>query len=139
VREINLIVIHCSDSDVSTHDDISVIRKWHVQERGWKDVGYHYFITKSGDIQLGRYEDVAGAHAQGFNSHSIGICLSGKKQFSERQFFMAARLISGLMLRYGLTLLDIVPHNQLNTGKSCPNFDLSKIKKHIQIIDRSRG
>ena len=43
-RTVDRVFIHCSDSDWKHHDDISVIRKWHVDENGWGDVGYHYFM-----------------------------------------------------------------------------------------------
>ena len=53
-RTVDKVFIHASDSDWKHHDDISVIRKWHVDENGWGDVGYHYFIKRNGTIQKGR-------------------------------------------------------------------------------------
>ncbi|TLX78397.1 hypothetical protein E9993_01580 [Labilibacter sediminis] len=81
-----ILVVHCSDSDYKTHDDISVIRKWHVEERNFVDVGYHFFIKKDGTIQKGRKLKVNGAHCRGINSKSWGVCLSGKSNsFTQAQ------------------------------------------------------
>lgn len=124
MRKVNLIVIHCSDSDNQAHDNIETIRKWHVQERGWKDVGYHYFIRKDGTVHAGRSEDVIGAHVAGHNRGSLGICLSGRNLFTSGQMESLGRLCRDLTLRYGLEKKDIVAHNDLDPGKTCPNFDL---------------
>ena len=58
--------------------DIGVdeIRRWHLA-RGWRDIGYHFVITRDAAIQHGRDRDEIGAHAIGRNHESIGICLVG--------------------------------------------------------------
>lgn len=132
ITDITIIVVHCSDSDNPAHDDISVIREWHM-ERGWEDVGYHYLIQKSGKIQIGRSLYTVGAHVNGHNFESIGICLSGKKDFTEEQFKTAARIIDSLYTgipnlkpKYG-----VLPHRFLDSKKTCPNFEMSRILTHI--------
>lgn len=125
-RKINKLIIHCSDSDVSTHNNISVIREWHLL-RGFNDVGYHYFINWEGDIQVGRSEDVVGAHCEGQNANSIGICLQGRSRFTSVQFYNVKILILDLLKRYNLTVKDVYPHNYFNKAKTCPNFDISNV------------
>ena len=85
-RTVDRVFIHASDSDWKHHDDISVIRKWHVDENGWGDVGYHYFIKKNGTIQKGRNLEFTPSSQKGHNSRTISICLHGKERFTERQF-----------------------------------------------------
>jgi hypothetical protein len=120
--------MHCSGTDRT--DDIESIRYWH-KWIGWKDIGYHFFIDKSGSIHLGRPINFVGAHAKGYNSFTIGICLSGSSDFKEAQFIAATFLIDTLA-----TMLEnkstpwILPHNSLNKHKTCPNFDLSRIAKY---------
>lgn len=75
MRKINKVILHCSDSDYANHDDIKVIKEWHLA-RKFNDVGYHYFIRKDGLIQKGRDITIIGAHCKGQNKSSIGICLS---------------------------------------------------------------
>src|SRR5678809_728655 len=84
MRKINKIIVHCSDSDVKGHDDISIIRGWHVNERNFNDVGYHYFIKWNGTIQTGRALDIVGAHCYGHNKDSIGCLLYTSDAADER-------------------------------------------------------
>jgi N-acetylmuramoyl-L-alanine amidase len=130
MREINRIILHCSDSDFAHHDDISVIRKWHVDERGWSDVGYHYFIKKDGTIQNGRPIEKVGAHAKPWNTGSIGICLGGKYEFSDEQFMALGDLVCGLIFRFNVKDENIIGHCDVpGSGKTCPNFDVEDFKE----------
>lgn len=125
LRKINWVLVHCSDSDHSEHDDIKVIESWHLQ-RGWKKVGYHYFIRKDGTIENGRDEAEVGAHVKNHNKDSIGICLHGKEKerFTPAQFNSLEILLIDILSRHGLDKGDILGHKDLDPGKTCPNFDL---------------
>ena len=126
-RAIRKIIIHCSDSDHDHHDDIEVIRGWHVNERGWSDVGYHFFIKRNGDIQEGRALSIAGAHVRGHNEDSIGICLHGRNEFTQAQFNSLRQLMQSLYFEFGLTINDVYGHCDFDQNKTCPNFDYKKI------------
>lgn len=128
MREINKIIIHCSDSDYGHHDNIEVIRYWH-KKRGWKDVGYHYVILKSGEIKVGRPLHMQGAHCKGQNRNSIGICLTGKNTFSSEQFIALGIICKELCDQFGLEYTDIYPHNYYDNGKTCPNFTMNLFDK----------
>jgi hypothetical protein len=139
MRKINLIVIHCSDSDNPKHDNLATIDSWH-KVRGFirklipgdatnklnKSIGYHYLITKNGSVLPGRDPREIGAHAQNHNSNSIGICLTGKTEFTKEQFISAKQLVTKLLDLYKLETKDVMGHNCLNNGKTCPNFDVNK-------------
>jgi len=45
--------------------------------RGFKCCGYHYNITRDGQLHRGRPKEMIGAHARRYNAHSIGICYEG--------------------------------------------------------------
>lgn len=124
MRKIDLIVLHCSASDNSKHDNLKVIRDWHVFDRGFSDVGYHFIITKDGKVHTGRPIERAGAHCKGYNRNSIGICLTGLNKFSQAQFDACRELVNELILEFGLTVIDVLPHNQFNKNKTCPNFNI---------------
>ncbi len=130
------IVLHCADTRVMVHDDVSVIRKWHVL-RGFKDIGYHIYIRYNGTVQKGRDESVIGAHALKFNTDSIGICLFGRNEFQNDQFRTLAKECRRLMEKYDIPIDMIVGHGDL-TGKLladgvtlCPGFDVDWFKKHF--------
>ena len=71
------IVIHCSATKPSMDVDAETIRNWHVNERGWRDIGYHKVIKRNGDVEDGRDVRDSGAHAAGYNSKSVGVCMVG--------------------------------------------------------------
>ena len=70
------IIIHCSATKVTNNVSLEEITKWH-KAQGFKNIGYHYYITKDGTIHKGRDEKLYGAHTIGYNSNSIGICYEG--------------------------------------------------------------
>ena len=52
------------------------LRECHLQ-RGFRDIGYHFYITRDGVLHHCRPVSEIGAHVRGFNRHSIGICYEG--------------------------------------------------------------
>jgi hypothetical protein len=123
MREINKIIIHCSDSDIPSHDNIDAVRQWHM-DRGWNGVGYHFFIQKNGNIEEGRPLVIAGAHCKGHNKDSVGICLSGKKEFTDAQMDSLYSLVQKLCSDHYIHPRSVYPHNKFNKNKTCPNFEL---------------
>ncbi len=57
------------------------IQLFHVQGNGWNDIGYNFLVDRFGTIYEGRFggvdRNVIGAHAQGFNTGSVGVALLG--------------------------------------------------------------
>lgn len=75
-RKVDLIVIHCSASKETVNYTFDQCKKDHAA-RGFKQCGYHRFISKDGTIHIGRPFDMIGSHVAGSNAHSIGICYEG--------------------------------------------------------------
>lgn len=126
IRQIAKIILHCSDSDNIEHDNIEVIRQWH-KSRGFNDVGYHFFIRSSGQIEIGRPIYKIGAHCLSHNFNSIGVCLSGKTNFSNDQFHATYILIRDLLARFKLSRYAVFPHNYFDKKKTCPNFEIDEL------------
>lgn len=125
MRSINLIVIHCADTPPSMDIGVKELREWHIKDRGWKDVGYHYVIRRNGVVEFGRNVEVVGAHAAGHNAHSIGICLVGGKpqaNFTLEQWASLAKLVKGLKFTYKNA--EVLGHCELDPNKTCPQFDV---------------
>ena len=76
MRKIDLIIIHCSASRANRNFTVEDLEACH-KARGLKSIGYHYYITKDGEIYPCRPEEMNGAHAKHYNAHSIGICYEG--------------------------------------------------------------
>lgn len=126
MRLINKVIVHCSDTPSTMDIGVSEIRKWHVDDNGWSDVGYHYVIRRDGTTEVGRQESVKGAHCYGHNSDSIGICLVGRDEFNREQFYSLKQLIEELELRYDL--IEVTGHYRYSS-KSCPNFNVEEWRK----------
>lgn len=136
LRKIDLIVLHCSDSDNPRHDNVETIRQWHT-ERGFTgpdgiegtedDIGYHFVITKDGKEHPGRDVSQVGAGVKGHNANSIHICLTGRlrTQFTPEQFKTLRKTLDRLFTDHGLDWKSVRLHNQLDKGKTCPNFTLA--------------
>ena len=128
----NKITLHCSDSpDENDKISVSDIRAWHLQ-RGWKDVGYHYVICRSGTIQKGRPDTEVGAHVEGHNTGNLGICLVGRHRFTREQFASLRILLDRLMVQYPtIPTSEIYGHYQFDTaikqGKTCPGMQMPKV------------
>lgn len=128
----DLIVIHCAATKPTMDIGLREIRQWHVQ-RGWLDVGYHYIIRRDGRIEEGRPRDAVGAHVEGHNSTSLGICLVGgidatgkpEDNFTHEQWAS----LEGLVWEASTVWYQdarIVGHRDLDSGKACPSFDVKQ-------------
>lgn len=124
-RKVTKIFIHCSASDVKSHDNLETIRKWHVEENKWSDVGYHYFITKDGVIHNARPVEKIPAAQKGHNKGSIAICLSGNNEFTEKQFKSLYVVCLDISKEYAHKI-KIFGHKDVETSKSCPNFEVKE-------------
>lgn len=131
MRSIKRIIVHCSDSNVEHHDNAKTIKEWHLL-RGFRDIGYHAVVTKKG-IEAGRPYDMQGAHCEDHNEDSIGICFTGRDNFTDHQLTIGANYIHSLCKRFDIPLNRIFPHKQFNYSKTCPNFNVDK-----EIIGRIR-
>lgn len=140
MRKIDLIVIHCADTDNGHSFTVKDIDAWH-RERGWRrgiswrekqnpeltSIGYHYVIYLDGSIHTGRHVDEVGAHAAGKNSNSIGVCMIGRNKFTGDQWNALKSLTDSLLTKYPEAA--IRGHRDLpNVVKDCPGFDVSTWK-----------
>lgn len=120
----NKIVIHCSDSP-HRGDTAEDIHLWHKQ-RGWDGIGYHYVIDEYGTLETGRPEYWVPAHARGHNENSLAICLIGVDRFTDEQFTTLNKLLKSLMFKYKIRLKNVVGHCDLDSNKTCPNFNVKE-------------
>ena len=75
MRRIDLIVIHCSATRCNQSFPVTDLIRCHADRFGF--TGYHYYITRDGQTYQTRHEQLVGAHAKGYNSHSLGVCYEG--------------------------------------------------------------
>lgn len=140
-REIDKIVIHCSDSTWGCRE---VIHGWHTDPkpngRGWSDIGYHYVIPNGrphlsnsydpewdGFLETGRAIRTIGAHARGANRHGFGICLigTGAGLFTPRQMITLAGAVRSLQVSFDIPDDHVIGHRDIDSRKTCPGFDVA--------------
>ena len=44
MRNIKEIIIHCSATREGQDIPVETIKDWHINSRGWTDIGYHFYI-----------------------------------------------------------------------------------------------
>ena len=77
MRTITLIIIHCSATPEGKSLSAEACRQDHILHRGFRDIGYHFYITRDGEIHRGRALEKIGAHCRNHNTHSVGVCYEG--------------------------------------------------------------
>ena len=107
-------------------------------------IGYHFVIRRDGTVETGRKLDEIGAHVEGHNSESIGICLVGgvekkehavrapngelvslvaKDNFTLDQKHALAMQLTGLLHQFPNA--EVLGHRDFpGVKKDCPCFDV---------------
>lgn len=162
MREVNLIVIHCSATRVDREYTPEQMDADH-QERGFIRAGYHFYIRKNGKVVHFRHVSKAGAHAFGYNANSIGICYEGGLDTTGKaadtrtpeQKSRSEQILKELLIRFPGS--DICGHRDLSNDlngdgvispdewiKMCPCFNareeyrplVEENKKYVKVLAR---
>lgn len=123
-EQVQFLVVHCSATPANRDIGVAEVRAMH-KKQGWRDVGYHYVIRRDGRVEKGRPDSEPGAHVQGYNSKSLGVCLVGgvkpdmsaECNFTAEQFRALRTLLNNLKVTH--------PHAQV-----CGHRDLSPDRNH---------
>ena len=132
MRAIDEIIIHCTGTVPSDGTTVEVVRKYHKEHNGWKDIGYHYLIYLDGSIHQGRPIDQVGAHCKNHNTGTIGVCYVGGLNSSKKpkdtrtvqQVAALRSLVKSLKVVFP-TIKKVSGHNMYD-NKACPCFDVAK-------------
>ena len=135
MRNIDTIIIHCTATrpnwweGKTSQQKVDEVRRWHVEDRGWSDIGYHYLIDRDGTLVEGRPLERTGAHAKGHNTGSVGISLFGghggnvsdhfEDNFTEDQDRALRELMDRLKAEH--PIVKTIGHNEV-ANKACPTF-----------------
>ena len=136
MRLIDEIVVHCTATNAkwyeskSAEDVVTEIRRWHTEERGWSDIGYHAVVHRDGSIAHGR----SGAHVAGRNSTTLGVSLVGGRggvangkfddNFTPEQDASLRKLIDDYKEKYP-AIKKVSGHNDY-ASKACPGFNVGE-------------
>ena len=137
MRKIDKIIIHCSATVEGVNVSTSTIKRWHVQGRGWSDIGYHYIIPLDGEIEYGRELARSGAHCKGENENSIGICYIGGLSDKKRAKDTRTEAQKEALVNILKTLTHIYPKATIHShfeyaNKACPCFNAGEEYAELQ-------
>ena len=131
-----MIVLHCSAVRPGQTSSAKEIDDWHRKRvtHGihWKGIGYHFVVRRDGTVETGRNLAEPGAHVNGHNRYSIGICYEGGLDSAGEccdtrtpEQVRALRELVERMHAYFPQAI-ILGHHDLNPTKPCPGFNAAK-------------
>ena len=143
--KVKWLVVHTSASASAgkvLYPTVDDVRAWH-KAKGWKDIGYHWFIEGSGALKRGRPESLAGAHVMGLNQSSVGVCVSGHGDFAAFTPEQAHTLITLLVdkcVEHGIDESRVIGHREVahvagapDPHKTCPGIliDMNALRLRV--------
>ena len=95
---------------------VRAIQLYHVKGNGWNDIGYNFLVDRFGTVFEGRFggieRNVVGAHAEGFNTGSVGAAVLG--EYSSLAASQKARDSLARLLAWRLDLAHVDPATTLS-------------------------
>lgn len=125
-------IIWHHSADPSTKKQFTKINEYHknrgfpLSSRGFY-VGYHWLVEQDGTAVQSREERELGAHDNGENLDSIGICLAGDFNTqlpSEAQTKAACTLLEQIIKRWHISIVNVEPH-RTDDMTDCPGRNLT--------------
>jgi len=132
-----IVLHHSASADHGTLKNYDNIKRWHVQNNGWRDIGYNWVIERvNGKLVAlpGRSEGDTGAHCPGRNTDGVGVCIVGNFQEtvpSEELYLFVADLCKQIMTRHPIQ--EIGGHRDY-AATACPgkNFDVGRVRQLVK-------
>lgn len=133
------IILHCAATPEGANYTVQTINDWHINQNKWTCIGYNFYIDLYGNIFEGRGERMVGAHCEGHNSNTIGICYCGgmdgnneksKDTRTPEQKESLYVLVDYLLKKYNLFIDNVKPHHAY-AAKACPSFKIETFRKEF--------
>jgi hypothetical protein len=114
-------VVHYSEGP--TTDTPRQIQDFHMDTRGWSDIGYNFLVDVQGRIYQGRGWLTIGAHATGHNTSAVGVCMIGRDGDATAAAKQAIRWLYDEACRHAGRTLTRRGHRDVNPT-DCPGDQL---------------
>lgn len=135
---VRYIILHCSATRCNCDYTVEQLMRDH-RARGFRTIGYHFYVRRDGTVSQHRRLLEVGAHCRPFNRCSIGVCYEGglapegdpADTLTREQFEQLGQLLS--------RLLKLFPQAQLrghcdmpgSVPKACPCLDCQSVFRAI--------
>ena len=127
-REVNKVYLHCSANDNEAYYGPYLkefIRKIHVDDNKWSDIGYNLMIDRPGRILMGRSLERTPAAQKGHNTGSISIMVHGLETFTGESMETLTMLCNEINEAYN-GKVSFHGHNEVS-NKECPVYDYKTV------------
>ena len=133
MHEVKYLVIHCSATRCNRDYTAEQLLRDH-KARGFRTVGYHFYIRRSGVITQHRRLLEVGAHCRPWNRCSIGICYEGGLDAEGHPADTRTQEQCEQLLLLLMKLKKLFPNAKIrghrdmpgSIPKACPCFDAEK-------------
>jgi len=144
LKSIKYIILHwtgvpATKEQIGAVQTLDSVRRYHVQNLGWSEIGYHYLVLEDGSIKVGRPVKFQGSHckARGRNTDSIGVCLVGgplsKGYPTAAQQAALKHILPTLCLRHNVPVSNIKQHSDFEPGKPfCASLDMGAVRLNTE-------
>ena len=147
VKDIKYLIIHQTDSEDKGKFHVYDTARYHVDNRGWAGIGYHYFIIKDGSIFQTQPDYIISNHASSYNATSLGIVITGDHRLptskdytcgdnegmlGKTQYKSLVWTLAKLQTKYNIPFENILAHGQTGSSKSCPNLNMEQLKEDVK-------
>nr|WP_270457896.1 N-acetylmuramoyl-L-alanine amidase [Bacteroides intestinalis] len=138
VDSVRYIILHCSATRCNCDYTVEQLLRDH-RTRGFRTIGYHFYVRRDGTVSQHRRLLEVGAHCRPFNRCSIGVCYEGgldaeghpANTLTQEQFEHLEQLLT--------KLLKLFPEAQLrghrdmpgSVPKACPCLDCQSVFRAI--------
>lgn len=103
------------------------IRRYHMDVRGWSDIGYHLGVGPDGSMWRLRDMGRSGAHVLNRNAHSVGVAMVGNFDVEDpalNGLATAAQVVRAVCDRFALPASAVRFHREFQ-DKTCPGTRLN--------------
>lgn len=131
------ITIHHSAGGSS--ETIEGIANYHVNEKGWKGIGYHFVVDRDGQPHQVNDLTALSWHNGTNNVNAIGICVMGNLELrgaTSRQYDAVAFIVDSLKKNKELPrLYRCVGHGEYRGHTSCPGrfFNMATFRGRVHL------
>jgi len=145
-RRITEIIVHHTyrprADDYRGRSTVQGIRHYHMDVRGWSDLGYQFLIGPNSDIWLCRPMERSGGHTLGHNQRSIGLSyiadFDAQDPATYEGLVTGQKVVAVLLEQFGLDVDDIYFHRDF-ANKSCPGKLMNRLQYRTQVRQLMNG